>query len=425
MMAEQPSQTVSDMSSTLIKTTIQTIPTITATKIPLNTKSPFHHIPTITFTDTVITTIIPSPYETSKPNLDEAGTSSSGYTWEHKAHQFLPVIIAFAILGVLAVLGCLLFLGCRFYRTSQRRNNDNEDTNTVLGTPAFPKKSILSPGGVLSKWLAPPPTDPPYQQQQVEPIRYEKSDITRINETSSRRPSLAPSWLVRLIPSFFSTPPQSRNSHLPPSQRHRSLPIITQSRQSDAIDNLNIPISSTFVPIDSSSLTLVPRSEIWLDPNRRRGVDELDMWEQRRKTDEGGEEGRLNVHIAPQPILWRFPQDRNAYPDSPEIPAAAHHPFETESARSIHIDTRDSRRSSTTMQGATSYQQIMLEPETSRSETINDPQEFMQSSSVSLPQTAYYQDALSDVRLARTELEKSRLNNSSSRWLHFSGSRSF
>lgn len=39
---------------------------------------------------------------------------------------------------------------------------------------------------------------------------------------------------------------------------------------------------STFVPIDASSLTLVPRSLIWKDPSRRRGVDELDMWEKRQ-----------------------------------------------------------------------------------------------------------------------------------------------
>jgi hypothetical protein len=353
MMAEQLSQTMSEISSSL-QTTIKTIPTATITS--LNTKSPFHHIPTtITFTDTVITTIIPSPYATNTPTLDDIG-SSPDYTWEHKVHRFLPVIIAFAILGVLAVMGCLLFIGCRFYRT---RRYDHEDTTTMRGTPVVQKLATLSPGRLLSKWLA-PATESPYQQQQVEPIRYEKSDITRINETSSRRPSLAPSWLVRLIPSLFSTPSQSRHS---PPQRHRSLPIITQSRPSDAIDNLNIPISSTFVPIDSSSLTLVPRSEIWLDPDRRRGVDELDMWE-RRKTD-----GGLSVPIAPQPILWRFTTDGNAYPDSPEI-SAAHHPFETASARSVHIDTRDSRRSSTTMQGATSYQQIMLEPETSRSEVI-------------------------------------------------------
>ncbi|KAI8330630.1 hypothetical protein BC941DRAFT_475495 [Chlamydoabsidia padenii] len=40
---------------------------------------------------------------------------------------------------------------------------------------------------------------------------------------------------------------------------------------------------STFVPIESSPLTLVPRAAIWQDPMRRRGVNELDLWERKQQ----------------------------------------------------------------------------------------------------------------------------------------------
>ncbi|CAO3590586.1 unnamed protein product [Absidia cylindrospora] len=41
--------------------------------------------------------------------------------------------------------------------------------------------------------------------------------------------------------------------------------------------------STHFVPIASSPLTLVPRAAIWKDPERRRGVNEMDLWEQKRQ----------------------------------------------------------------------------------------------------------------------------------------------
>lgn len=40
--------------------------------------------------------------------------------------------------------------------------------------------------------------------------------------------------------------------------------------------------SPTFVPIETSPLTLVSRAAIWQDPARRRGVNELDLWERKQ-----------------------------------------------------------------------------------------------------------------------------------------------
>ncbi|ORZ13123.1 hypothetical protein BCR42DRAFT_419232 [Absidia repens] len=50
-----------------------------------------------------------------------------------------------------------------------------------------------------------------------------------------------------------------------------------------AESSLSSPVSPTFVPIETSPLTLVPRAAIWKDPQRRRGVNELDLWEQKQQ----------------------------------------------------------------------------------------------------------------------------------------------
>ncbi|KAI9247322.1 hypothetical protein BY458DRAFT_494586 [Sporodiniella umbellata] len=79
-----------------------------------------------------------------------------------------------------------------------------------------------------------------------------------------------------------------------------------------------------------TSLNLVPRSEILNDPARRRGVDEVDLWERKQSV-------KLQ---APPNALWKFPLSR-AYPDSPESvklgsptqsmhDAISMHPTETE-----------------------------------------------------------------------------------------------
>lgn len=298
-------------------------------------------VSTITYTD-YITSTINGLQPTS--NAYEA-TSYAEDLWEHRIHRFLPVILAFAIIGILTVLGSLVYLAYRFYqanrssRLRRRRRRDAEETlnfedenNKKAGSPISTTLSNIIP------WLAIPspqhPTEPcashqQQQQQQREPIRYEKSDLNRImlaDSRTARRPSAAPSWLTKILPNKFRSTP-----------RHMSLPILNNR---PTIDNLNVPISSTFKPIDKSFLTLVPRSEIWLDPNRRRGVDELDIWERKKS-------GTIVVpeEVLPAPLMWRFPS-ASAYPDSPD---SVDRGFAAggSNRRSIHIE---SRRSSTTMQ---------------------------------------------------------------------------
>lgn len=284
-------------------------------------------IATITQTDYVTSTITASsvPEPTSTNIVPE--TNRHLYAedvWEHRIHRYLPVILAFAIIGILTVLGSLIYLVYRLYQASaQRRRRQQAEHNSHSDEEKKPISPMSATLSNIIPWLAipsptrhPTDTDEPYvdfQPQQREPIRFEKSDLKRIMDddvsTSTRRPSLAPSWLAKLLPSKFST----TLTFSGPSRRHMSLPILFSGNDRQAIDNLNIPISSTFVPIDKSSLTLVPRSEIWLDPHRRRGVDELDMWERKNS----GTEIQTIAVPEPQPV-WRFPSQQNVYPDSPE-----------------------------------------------------------------------------------------------------------
>ncbi|KAF1807227.1 hypothetical protein FB192DRAFT_1262825, partial [Mucor lusitanicus] len=175
--------------------------------------------------------------------------------WEHRIHRYLPVILAFAIIGILTVLGSLIYLAYRLYQASAQRRRR--------------------------------------RRQQAENNSDDDEEKKAISPMSATLSNIIP-WLA--IPSPTRHPTDTEEPYLLPT-----------------IDNLNIPISSTFVPIDKSSLTLVPRSEIWLDPHRRRGVDELDMWERKNS----GTEIQTIAVPEPQP-MWRFPSQQNVYPDSPE-----------------------------------------------------------------------------------------------------------
>jgi hypothetical protein len=326
-------------------------------------------IATITQTDYVISTVIAS--NVPEPTTIVPETKTDIYAediWAHRIHRYLPVILAFAIIGILTVLGSIVYLAYRFYQASiQRRRQNAEENNNNMNKEKKPISPISATLSSVIPWLAiPSPTRHPtdieehyvdFQPQQREPIRFEKSDLKRImdDDTSitTRRPSLAPSWLTKILPNKFSTTLNFSGQ----SRRHMSLPILFSGNDGQTIDNLNIPISSTFVPIDKSSLTLVPRSEIWLDPHRRRGVDELDMWERKNS----GTEIQTIAVPEPQP-MWRFPSQQNAYPDSPD---SFERSYSLPNRRSNHID---SRRRSISHHSSTTTIQENNQPSRSKSE---------------------------------------------------------
>lgn len=277
----------------------------TVTDWIISTAHHTRHRPTPTFASTVTHIDYVTSTIYASPTAEATSLSDQDDVWEHRIHRFLPVLLAFAIIGILTVLGSLVYLMYRLYQARRRRpNTETQFDNEKPNSPISATLSHIIP------WLSIPsprhPTDTDnysnYQPKQREPIRYERSDLHKImNDDASqqRRPSLAPSWLAKL----WTKKPK----------RSASLPIIFNNERPSTIDNLNVPISSTFVPIDTSSLTLVPRSEIWLDPTRRRGVDELDMWERKNS----GTQTIVATTSTP-PLLWRFPSNQEAYPDSPE-----------------------------------------------------------------------------------------------------------
>lgn len=309
-------------------------------------------IATITQTDYATSTIIASE-STTPPSLSDLEYNAFVESlWEHRIHHFLPMILAFAVIGVLTVLGSLVYLAYRFYQTNrasrQRRRQKAEQKREEEGhssdKPTSPRSTTLSH---IIPWLGiQSPNESYYHPQQREPIRFEKSDLRRIidDTPSTRRPSLATSWLAKLLP----------------TRRHMSLPILLSSSSggSSPMDNLNIPISSTFVPIQTSSLTLVPRSEIWQDPQRRRGVDEVDMWERKQsgteiltiavpeEDEEDEETTQVQSPPTPQQPMWKFTQHHEAYPDSPD--SFQDRRFSLPSRRSMEEQQSASHRSSTT-----------------------------------------------------------------------------
>jgi hypothetical protein len=266
--------------------------------------------------------------------------------WEHRIQRFLPVILAFAIIGVLTVLGSLVYLAYRFYQANrasrQRRRQQAEQHPDEEGNSSEKQISPLSTTlSHIIPWLGiQSPNESYYHPQQREPIRFEKSDLRRIMDDtpSTRRPSLAASWLAKLLP----------------TRRRMSLPILlspSSAGGNSPMDNLNVPISSTFVPIQTSSLTLVPRSEIWQDPYRRRGVDEVDMWERKQSGTEILTIAVPEVEEAqPSPTsqqpMWKFTQHQEAYPDSPD--SFQERQFSLPSRRSMGEHQSESHRSSTT-----------------------------------------------------------------------------
>ncbi|KAI9361342.1 hypothetical protein BD770DRAFT_470715 [Pilaira anomala] len=384
------------------------------------------HISTITHTDYVTSTLTASTTATVATTHTYPTATTTNYAedlWEHRIHRFLPVILAFAIIGILTVFVCLVYLAYRFYqanRSSRKRHQQQHQRRRRDAEEALKFEDENKTGSTtlsnIIPWLAiPSPLHASsytnHRPKQREPIRYEKSDLNRImmedNDTrSSRRPSFA--WLIKILPNKTARP------------RHVSLPILT----GPTIDNLNVPISSTFKPIDTSFLTLVPRSEIWLDPNRRRGVDELDIWERKKSGTVVGEEqqqGTVSVAQPAAPLMWRFPSE-TAYPTSPES-FERRFPDVTLNTEQEYLHPHQSMSESSSQSVGNNAQEKTTLPIGSIS-YLNGLQHQIKEDDEITINLAESSDQ-NDVNLVRQALEASRLKNSSSQWLHTSGSKSF
>ncbi|KAI9259665.1 hypothetical protein BDA99DRAFT_573020 [Phascolomyces articulosus] len=155
----------------------------------------------------------------------------------HHLHQLLPVLGLFAVIGLLTILGLMGYMGYRFYRaTMNNNNNNNRGQRRRLRNNNDMDWSFSDEGGTKRD-----------DGGENEPMEFENS--------------------ASEIKAHYG---------LPQSQPEGGV-------LDSPIENIEQPISSTFVPITTSPLTLVPRMEVWEDPQRRRGVDELDLWEKKQQ----------------------------------------------------------------------------------------------------------------------------------------------
>lgn len=298
---------------------------------------------TVTFTDVVYTTIesaadsliqaaasasITSPDTSSQQEIPPSNVPPITHhddPWTHRLYQLLPFLGVFAVIGLLTVLFMLCFLGYRFFKAGRRHRYNFDDTaNTVGDHEAVAAKSNQRAGGA---WMR-------IQSQQ-------------------RQQSIVQEPMPARLRQYF------RNHH----HHHRHS---AANHQDD-----DQPISSTFVPLETSPLTLVNRSDILQDPIRKRGVDEVALWEKKQQQ-QRKQRGRL--------------YSMQDYPDSPDVL-----PSSTSSSETV--------------------QPLTLSPVTNN--TIHVPPVPTYEKNATLP---------SHVALARDALQKSHLHNSSSQWLRPSGS---
>ncbi|KAG1234009.1 hypothetical protein G6F68_002742 [Rhizopus microsporus] len=285
---------------------------------------------TVTLTATITQRIRPTrTYLTATiATYTELVTQLPMQEWERQIYRGLPVILAFAIIGILTISISLCYLAYRIYNANTKKRYHRQDAERELKPKAL---SHVLP------WFT-------HQDLQIE-----KSSNNNNNNNNHRRSNLSP----------------------------------------------------TFVPIHTS-LNLVPRSEILNDPERRRGVDELDMWEKKKQSKTTTQQ------------VWKFPFTR-AYPESSQ-----------ESLHQIKRQNSFSQSSTITMQGASFHQNNR-----DKSDIVLTEHSYMEQSSPSQTRHSYaisLNDEPSssrgkDIQMARKILEECKHN--SSQWLHFSGSKSF
>ncbi|KAI9486180.1 MAG: hypothetical protein EXX96DRAFT_547927 [Benjaminiella poitrasii] len=353
-------------------------------------------VATLTQTELITSTLfVPEATPTTPLIVNTPNNSIPVYTadqtvWDQRLQEYLPIMLVFALIGLITALGSILYFFyriCKFvyhhhHRSSLQNNADDVETKKPADSPsavaaaaAAANTTTTHLGRLLRQFNL---SHPDIETRQREPIRYSHD----IQPTG---------FLAKLL--------RSARSNAPPST---SLPVVDTGE----VDNLEHPLSSTFVPIQPSPMTLVPRSEIWQDPERRRGVDEVALWERQQQKQR-------------KPALWRFQE----YPQSPPLPMENDRQYFTMD----YPPDLGSPRSSSTIKDMTEPQFVY------RSDSI--PYDEPSSSTAYQAHYAYYNSneyggmtkgkaPLSDVDRVRQELEGSQLGNSSSQWLHFTGSRS-
>lgn len=201
---------------------------------------------TTTITATVSATGSSDSNGSQKGNkyMDEGGSRDSS----------VPVIAMLAVFGAILVIGPLL----AYCWWRSRKRAEKENTLPYFGRDMESRHRYPPEVGGYSSYhnvnrdVVTEPRDSP--QRHMAADAFEPS--------SSRRPSTAPSV----------TRKQSKFK----GKAHKLPPINTSG-----VPSSEPPISPTFVPLPGTPMKLVPREQVLSDPQRRRGVDALDLAAQR------------------------------------------------------------------------------------------------------------------------------------------------
>ncbi|CAO3647804.1 unnamed protein product [Cunninghamella echinulata] len=218
---------------------------------------------------------ISSTIPLSSPSPSSSTNSNASDKWPSS----FPVLLTFAVVGILCLLSLIIFLLYYLFKKyniflylKQKIYQDNEDVDdekTLRNEKIFHSSPYL-------------PSTSSYI----------------INDLNGREQH---SWAT----TNFSQPTLSTKD------------INTSNSNINKKDDNELSYPSTFIPIDASSLTLVPRSLIWKDPNRRRGVDELDLWEKRQQQRQQRQQQPSSN--GKQRQFFNLPRENNIYDVKVEI----------------------------------------------------------------------------------------------------------
>lgn len=200
----------------------------------------------VTATPSTITTTATATAERTGAGEDTSITDLMNKYNSHPQDNFLPIIILLAVFGTILVIGMLI--GCVWWRKQnsqskkQAIDREMEEQSRRRQTGHLP---LAQYNGGLST-------------SQHQDRSRQTEEIATTSHSNSRRPSKTPS-ATQNVKSFKG--------------KRSTLPQIDTSRAQVE----DAPISPTFVPLPGTPMRLVSRQQVYEDPQRRRGVDALDL----------------------------------------------------------------------------------------------------------------------------------------------------
>ncbi|KAI8070062.1 hypothetical protein BC940DRAFT_366256 [Gongronella butleri] len=213
--------------------------------------------PPATTTTTTWTTMV-GPITSSVPATTPAaigtvttlapGSSLVESVWLHRWLPLFPVLFTFAIIGLLALIALLATFCYLMHLRAQKRKR----------------------GSTL------PVTS--HDTHDASPARHDMANVSKYQELQQPHASTTPAMP---FPMPMPVPQHQHAQH--PTRQGPPSSSAAPTTPAMLLSPTATQVPSTFIPIETSPLTLVPRATIWRDPERRRGVDEVALWEYKQQ----------------------------------------------------------------------------------------------------------------------------------------------